>query len=143
MITPVKNAVDIVEELIDAIGEVTLNSKDAIDEAREAYEALTDSQKNLVENYNDLLNAESRYEALLKAEKLPFTDVENHWGIDAIMYVYENNIMNGTSDTTFEPNTLLSRGILITTLYRLAGSPEVTAENPFPDVSNYFKYFMN
>ena len=50
------------------------------------------------------------------------------------MYVYENNIMNGTSDTTFEPDTLLSRGMLITTLYRLAGSPEVTAENSFPDV---------
>ena len=132
--TPVKNAIDIVEELIDAIGEVTLDSKSAIEEARAAYDALSDAQKKLVENYDDLLNAESRYEALLKAEKLPFTDVENHWGIDAINFVYDKNIMTGTSGTTFEPDTVLSRGMLATVLYRLAGSPEVTAENPFPDV---------
>ncbi|MBQ7093296.1 MAG: S-layer homology domain-containing protein, partial [Clostridia bacterium] len=132
--TPVKNAIDTVEELIDAIGEVTLDSKSAIEEARAAYDALSDAQKKLVENYNDLLDAENRYEALLKAEKLPFTDVENHWGIEAITYVYDKNIMTGTGDTTFEPDAVLSRGMLATVLYRLAGSPEVTAENPFPDV---------
>ncbi len=133
-ITPVKNAVDNVEELIDAIGDVTLDSKAAIEEARAAYDALTDSQKNLVENYNDLLNAESRYETLVKASEMPFADVENHWGIEAITYVYENEIMTGTSDTTFDPDTALSRGMLATVLYRLAGSPEVKGENPFPDV---------
>ncbi|MBQ7087521.1 MAG: S-layer homology domain-containing protein [Clostridia bacterium] len=63
-----------------------------------------------------------------------FTDVENHWGIDAINFVYDKNIMTGTGDTTFEPDAVLSRGMLATVLYRLAGSPEVTAENPFPDV---------
>jgi len=65
-------------------------------------------------------------------EKL--ADIENHWGIDAINFVYDKNIMTGTSGTTFEPDTVLSRGMLATVLYRLAGSPEITAENPFSDV---------
>ena len=52
------------EDLIDAIGEVTLESGDAIKAAREAYDALTDTQKELVKNYEKLLAAEELYEEL-------------------------------------------------------------------------------
>ena len=53
-------AIDGVEKAIDAIGEVTLTSGDAIAAARAAYDALTDSQKAEVNNYNTLLAAEAR-----------------------------------------------------------------------------------
>ena len=53
-------AIDGAEKAIDAIGEVTLTSGDAIAAARAAYDALTDSQKAEVSNYNTLLAAEAR-----------------------------------------------------------------------------------
>ena len=54
-----------VDDLIDAIGEVTLESGDAIKAARAAYDALTDTQKELVKNYEKLLAAEELYEELM------------------------------------------------------------------------------
>ncbi|MFR3447127.1 MAG: S-layer homology domain-containing protein [Oscillospiraceae bacterium] len=53
-----------VDDLIDAIGEVTLESGDAIKAARAAYDTLTDTQKELVKNYEKLLAAEELYEEL-------------------------------------------------------------------------------
>ena len=61
-----------VDAKIDAIGEVTLDSKDKIDEAREAYDALTDYRKTLVTKYDDLTAAEKSYadqEAAAAVEK--------------------------------------------------------------------------
>ena len=53
-----------VDDLIDAIGEVTADSGDAIKAARAAYDALTDTQKELVKNYEELTAAEELYEEL-------------------------------------------------------------------------------
>lgn len=60
-------AIDGVEKAIDAIGEVTLTSGDAIAAARSAYDALTDSQKAEVSNYDTLLAAEARLAELKDA----------------------------------------------------------------------------
>lgn len=60
-------AIDGAEKAIDAIGEVTLTSGDAIAAARAAYDALTDSQKAEVSNYNTLLAAEARFAELKDA----------------------------------------------------------------------------
>ena len=57
-----------VEELIDAIGTVTLDSKSAIDEARKAYDGLTKAQQAKVSNYAALTAAETAY-AKLAADK--------------------------------------------------------------------------
>ena len=62
-------AVEAVIEKIQAIGTVTLESKAAIDEARNAYDALTDAQKELVTNLNVLERAEEEYGNLKKAEE--------------------------------------------------------------------------
>lgn len=71
-----QKAADDVMEKINEIGEVTLDSKTAIEAARAAYDALTNDQKPLVENYNVLtaaeaelarLEAEAKYEADLAA----------------------------------------------------------------------------
>ena len=56
-----------VEELIEAIGEVTVDSAEAIEAARNAYDALTEDQKENVENYQTLLDAEHKF-VILKAE---------------------------------------------------------------------------
>ena len=60
-------AVDAVKELIDAIGEVTLDSGDAIDAARTAYDKLPEAKKVLVDNYEKLTAAEEAYTALVDA----------------------------------------------------------------------------
>lgn len=71
-----QKAADDVMEKINEIGEVTLDSKTAIEAARVAYDALTNDQKTLVENYDVLtaaeaelarLEAEAKYEADLAA----------------------------------------------------------------------------
>ena len=61
-----EDAAAAVEEKIDAIGEVTLSSEAAISEAREAYDALTEDQQELVENYETLTAAEEKLEQLKK-----------------------------------------------------------------------------
>lgn len=60
-------AIDGAKKAIDAIGEVTLTSGDAIAAARAAYDALTDSQKAEVSNYDTLLAAEARFAELKDA----------------------------------------------------------------------------
>ena len=59
-------AADEVKTLVDAIGDVTYSteSKDKIDAAREAYDALTADQKALVTNYGTLTSAEGNYSDL-------------------------------------------------------------------------------
>ena len=58
-----------VTNAIDAIGEVTIDSKTAIEQARNLYNALTDEEKNLVSNYTILETAEADYAVIWEAEK--------------------------------------------------------------------------
>ena len=71
-------------------------------------------------------------------EPLPFNDVpEGAWYYDAVRYVYEHGLMNGTSATTFSPEGTTSRGQIVTILWRVAGSPDMEGEiwgYPFADV---------
>ena len=68
----------------------------------------------------------------------PFLDVsEGDWFYDAVRYVYEKGLMAGTSENTFGPNVITNRGMIVTILYRLAGSPDIEDENwgyPYVDV---------
>ena len=59
------------------------------------------------------------------------------WYYDAVNHVFENGLMNGTSDTAFSPNATTSRGMIVTTLYRLAGTPDMPESSwgyPYADV---------
>lgn len=65
----------------------------------------------------------------------PFTDVaENAWYADAVQYVYEKGIMNGTSATSFSPNETTTRGMIVTMLHRLEDTPSAISSG-FTDVS--------
>ncbi|HWS43128.1 MAG TPA: S-layer homology domain-containing protein [Pseudoflavonifractor sp.] len=67
----------------------------------------------------------------------PFTDVKaGDWFYDAVKYVAEHALFNGTSATAFSPNADMTRAMLVTALYRLEGKPAVTAANPFADVED-------
>lgn len=69
--------------------------------------------------------------------KNPFTDVrEGGWFYGAVSYTAQNNLFNGTSATTFEPNTLMTRAMFATVLYRLAGEPEAPGAGNFNDVES-------
>ena len=67
---------------------------------------------------------------------LPFTDVRaGDWFYDPVCYVYSQGLMTGTSATTFEPNTPLSRAMLVAVLHRLEGSPAASGGD-FTDVAD-------
>ena len=55
------------------------------------------------------------------------------WFTPDVIYVTLTGLMNGTGDG-FSPNNNINRAQLVTVLYRMAGQPEVTGENPFTDV---------
>lgn len=50
-----------------------------------------------------------------------FTDIHNHWAADNILFAASRGLLSGTSDTTFSPNTGMTRGMFVTALGRLAG----------------------
>ena len=53
--------------------------------------------------------------------KLPFKDVkEGHWFYNAVKYVYEQELLSGTGDGLFAPNSDMSRSMLVTVLWRMA-----------------------
>ena len=66
---------------------------------------------------------------------LPFVDVPDDADYrDSVVYVYENDLMNGTSENTFEPETETSRAMLVTILHRIEGKPTAKASSGFTDV---------
>lgn len=66
---------------------------------------------------------------------LPYKDVAaDSWYYDAVKYVTEKGIMNGTSATTFSPMTTTSRAMIVTMLWRMEGSPVVNYAMDFSDV---------
>jgi hypothetical protein len=68
----------------------------------------------------------------------PFADVfEDDWFYSDVEFASRNGLFNGTSETTFSPHMATTRGMIVTVLYRLAGSPDVSAlANPFSDVAS-------
>ena len=68
--------------------------------------------------------------------ELPFTDVaEGAWYYDAVQYVYGEGLMTGTSDTLFSPELTTTRGMIVSILHRLEGSPVVKGDS-FDDVAD-------
>lgn len=68
-------------------------------------------------------------------EPLPFTDVgTGEWFYQHVRYVFENQLMNGTGDTTFSPNSTLNRAQAAQILYNLEGQPGFSGFSDFDDV---------
>ena len=89
---------------------------------------------------NDELCVEEKVVYRYKSKDLrnPYTDVStSDLYYKSVMWVTEEGIMSGTSDTTFDPNGNVSRGQMVTMLWRAIGEPEPEAtESTFMDVDN-------
>ena len=75
-----------------------------------------------------------------------FTDIQNHWAADNILFVASRGLLSGTSDTTFSPNTGMTRGMFVTALGRLAGiNPDSYKTGKFTDVKAdaYYAPYVN
>ncbi len=82
----------------------------------------------------EVKTAQIKVEETKPADK--FTDVsEKDWFYDYVNYVLENGLFVGTTDTTFSPNNNLTRGMLVTILYRFAGATD-TEKATFDDVKS-------
>lgn len=130
-------------EKINAIGTVTINSGDAINAAKAAVSRLSaDQLKTFPQELLDkLAEAERIYRQLTEGSDTPvlpvtpskpkddkpttgssFTDVPaGSWYEEAVNYVHEKGLMNGTSSNAFSPNANTTRGMIVTILARVEG----------------------
>ena len=67
----------------------------------------------------------------------------NAYYYEALLWAIETGVTKGTTETTFTPDAICTRGQMVTFLYRYDGSPEVTGENPFSDVSSHAFYYTS
>lgn len=75
-----------------------------------------------------------------------FTDITGHWAADNILFAASRGLLSGTSDTTFSPNTGMTRGMFVTALGRLAGiNPDSYKTGKFTDVKAdaYYAPYVN
>ena len=74
-----------------------------------------------------------------------FKDVKaGKWYTKAIDYVYTNGLMKGMTEDTFEPDTTMSRAMVVTVLYRMDGENKVQTSCPFTDLkANWYKDAVN
>lgn len=67
--------------------------------------------------------------------RFPFADVPaGSWYYGAAAYAYNNGLFAGTTDTTFAPDMTMTRAMLVSVLWRLAGEPAPKGANTFDDV---------
>ena len=142
-----------VDAKIDAIGDVTLDKKRVIQEARAAYNALSAAAKAKVQKLHILEQAEAKIRGLKTAQdisyilpiiasigsdnerNMPFDDISQRDSYyNAVSYLYKNNVMNGVSKTQFAPNATLTRAMVVTILYRVDGAYPVYGADYFQDV---------
>lgn len=123
-----------VETLISNIGEVSLESEDAIVQAEEYYETLTDNQKDQVETYKILVDARKQYDALVeekrqaeelasfeeKAKDLSKQTVKKQSDIDEINKAY--NALNDDQKKQLEDSDLLAKATELTDYEKAAVS---------------------
>lgn len=75
-----------------------------------------------------------------------FTDITGHWAADNILFAASRGLLSGTSDTTFSPDTGMTRGMFVTALGRLAGiNPDSYQTGKFTDVKadDYYAPYVN
>lgn len=85
----------------------------------------------------DYAKAQGRITVTNQAAATPFPDVPaDAWYYDAAVYVHANALFSGNSSGHFSPQGPMTRGQLVTVLWRMAGQPAAKGENPFVDVKD-------
>lgn len=90
-------------------------------------------------------NGSGRIEIAEKSENsdyvLPYEDVNDlDWFYDDVAYATKSGLFNGVTDTAFAPNGSLTRGMLVTVLYRAENEPEIAEKVSFDDVDSNAYY---
>ncbi len=65
-----------------------------------------------------------------------YTDISGHWARQSMAFCLNNGYFTGTSDTLFEPQGVMSRGMFVTVLSRMSGENISGYPNRFTDVPN-------
>ena len=87
----------------------------------------------------DIIEIAKKIELIDSSEK--FIDVTESWAKAGIDYVVSYGYMNGTGNgSTFSPTGTMSRSMIVTVLYRIAGQPIHSGNNPFADVDDGWYY---
>lgn len=90
----------------------------------------------IAEELNGTVTAADYGEPAGRIHTISYNDVDaGDWFAEAVNYVTLTGRMNGTGEG-FSPNNNLTRAQMATVLYRMAGEPEGTIENPFSDVAD-------
>ena len=63
-----------------------------------------------------------------------FTDCTDEWYHEAVDFAVDNGLMGGVGNSQFDPNGNMTRAMMVTVLYRMAGSPAVSGPSSFTDV---------
>ncbi|MBR2240750.1 MAG: S-layer homology domain-containing protein [Clostridia bacterium] len=85
----------------------------------------------------DMVNSIKIKDTVLKSKGIPFTDVsKTSWYFSAVKDMYDNNIISGLNKYTFGPNEKLTRGMIVTILWRMEGSPANDGKSRFTDVDS-------
>ncbi len=95
-----------------------------------------DEKKEETEKPNEEIKEEKTEEVKKNTfTETTFADVKkDDWHYETVKYVYENNLMQGT-DNGFEPESKMSRAMLVTVLYRMAKPESVESTHNFKDVA--------
>ena len=87
---------------------------------------------------------------VMAVDSSAITDIRGHWAEQSILWALDENIFQGTTDTTFHPNGTMTRGMFVTVLGRMAGVEpqeyqDIYLEQLFTDVSAgaYYAPYVN
>ncbi len=127
-------------EVIDIVNSFTANDGNVVEYITESGEknivpiCLVEDGKILYvyvgpESYNVIFN------------NVSFDDIENHWAKENIIFTANRELFKGVTENLFDPEGTVTRAMMATVVYRLAGEPEVIGEMPFEDVAKGTWYY--
>ena len=123
------------------LGDVFFLPKSTVNTAEISYTIYRESGKSEIE----VDSGKITFKVEQAKVTVTFTDIPANvktWAGDAIEYMAKEGYVGGTGSKTFSPNASMSRAMLVTVLYRMAGEPSVTGiANPFKDVVKGTYYY--
>ena len=90
------------------------------------------------------VTVEAAFKELAETEtskSLPFEDIPTDaWYADAVRHVFDKGLMTGTDSTHFQPNAVITRGMIVAMLWRMEDQPEASRVAAFSDVAESAYY---
>ena len=132
------NVLDETKELASDVKIITHVNKTYMRQALQAYFEKSTEEKPIRVDMN-----ETRIRLITEETFVnPFTDVaETDWFYDVVLQLAKDGIVNGMTETTFEPQGTLTRAEFATMLYRVSYAPVVTGESTYSDVKTGDWYY--